>query len=930
MSTLIDDSKKMSEKEFTEMLAELCDRYYNGSLDDFKDPKKRPISDSVYDQLRLIYAKRFGRSYAAVGAPVRKELKADKRKASDGWDSDSDSKKKVRHLLPSQKKKKPRAVAAKKRKLASKAKRGSSDGPVSECIRESLPNQMPSLAEAKTDDKLITWIKKLNWRGVVNHTPSPPPTDSQSFTTAASTIDSGRGARPPAFLLSRKIDGASSLADSKDMWGRGNGRIGAKTSHLLPLLRLPAIPDGYRVRAEIVMFREAFDLRYKGININPRNTCSGIINSKQPSKQEVEDLTFLAYQLIKIGEENTIPLAEQFEQLKNMGFQTPFICNLYFRDGHDPRLGEPLYCTGGTGGTDLLELEDEKGRPVTMNKEWLTALTASEREISKYDMDGIVIGQNISLPSPPLDLELAANREACKGRSAEEPKHLRAFKPEDAPVPTTVTAVEWRLTKTGRFSPTVCFDTIWVVDANISSATGHTAKYIVSSGIGPGAEIQVSKRGSIIPYIHAVTSPSPTGPQMPTLTWAWDVDADYGGSSITDVPDGGMHIVPIGESKEATRELEIERLYQFFSAIEAKHVGPAFVTKMYDLGFNTVGKFINATVDDFKRAESVEELLAQRAHDSIHSKIHGVSFAKVAGASQALGNGIGEKKVQRIVDAVGNLPILSAPPDPHGKLSNPHGKLSNCQSPDEHKGGPKVSPLRQRLLHHKLSDKKFTSFLIENCGLNKMAKQVVDNWPALVDFFTKHPLIVLDDEVDLTTPAFTSTSSFSGGGGCKPAAAAKSVQVSIASLLNKSSALMIVPQGKNGKFGKPVLASSIVSSIAGGGPIKGARGKLKAIAKTLSPDDKKKLLTKLGISGADGDASAPLSGKVVVFTGFRDSTFEGEIRKLGGKVTGSVSGKTSLLIEGSGGGGASKSNKARELDVPIITLEDFKQLFGLA
>jgi DNA ligase (NAD+) len=71
-----------------------------------------------------------------------------------------------------------------------------------------------------------------------------------------------------------------------------------------------------------------------------------------------------------------------------------------------------------------------------------------------------------------------------------------------------------------------------------------------------------------------------------------------------------------------------------------------------------------------------------------------------------------------------------------------------------------------------------------------------------------------------------------------------------------------------------------------------------------------------------------LKGKTVVVTGtlerFSRSQIEEEIRRRGGKPTGSVSKSTSLLVAGPGAG--SKLAKARELSIPVLTEVEFLEL----
>ena len=76
------------------------------------------------------------------------------------------------------------------------------------------------------------------------------------------------------------------------------------------------------------------------------------------------------------------------------------------------------------------------------------------------------------------------------------------------------------------------------------------------------------------------------------------------------------------------------------------------------------------------------------------------------------------------------------------------------------------------------------------------------------------------------------------------------------------------------------------------------------------------------------ESSDKLAGKVFVITGSvnhfknRDEVKE-VIEKLGGKVTGSVTGKTSFLINNDINSNSGKNKKAKELGVPIISEEDF-------
>lgn len=70
-------------------------------------------------------------------------------------------------------------------------------------------------------------------------------------------------------------------------------------------------------------------------------------------------------------------------------------------------------------------------------------------------------------------------------------------------------------------------------------------------------------------------------------------------------------------------------------------------------------------------------------------------------------------------------------------------------------------------------------------------------------------------------------------------------------------------------------------------------------------------------------------GLKIVFTGFRNKGWEFELEKQGHKVTSSVSGKTNLVVYGDEPG-ATKMNKAKELNIETIYIDEFKERFNLS
>lgn len=94
-----------------------------------------------------------------------------------------------------------------------------------------------------------------------------------------------------------------------------------------------------------------------------------------------------------------------------------------------------------------------------------------------------------------------------------------------------------------------------------------------------------------------------------------------------------------------------------------------------------------------------------------------------------------------------------------------------------------------------------------------------------------------------------------------------------------------------------------------------------------------KLIAELEIEvPATDEGSQTLSGLSFVVTGSLNhyasrNELKDEIEKLGGKVTGSVTGKTECLINNDITSSSSKNKKAKELDVPILAEEEFIQKY---
>ena len=66
----------------------------------------------------------------------------------------------------------------------------------------------------------------------------------------------------------------------------------------------------------------------------------------------------------------------------------------------------------------------------------------------------------------------------------------------------------------------------------------------------------------------------------------------------------------------------------------------------------------------------------------------------------------------------------------------------------------------------------------------------------------------------------------------------------------------------------------------------------------------------------------------VVFTGFRDKDLKDKLELNGHKVTGSTSSKTTVVVAADPSSGSSSIKKAKELNIPVLTVAEFKDKYG--
>ena len=132
--------------------------------------------------------------------------------------------------------------------------------------------------------------------------------------------------------------------------------------------------------------------------------------------------------------------------------------------------------------------------PVKGNiEERLIALLKHSRENNElYDVDGIVIAVNDS-----------------ERENVMYPGNKVAFKVNLDAVPTTITGIDWKVTRTGLVCATLEVEPTDIQGVTVSRVgAGINWKIMQEQGMGIGAEIGIVRSGDVIPYVEEVYTPS--------------------------------------------------------------------------------------------------------------------------------------------------------------------------------------------------------------------------------------------------------------------------------------------------------------------------------------------------------------------------------------------------------------------------------------
>jgi NAD-dependent DNA ligase len=374
---------------------------------------------------------------------------------------------------------------------------------------------------------------------------------------------------------------------------RGNGTFGQTITHMLPYIQIGDLPghDSYAVRGELIVSKANYDKVKEGKR-GARQMVSGLANQKTitPERQALLGLIeFVAYEVIV--PENLNP-SEQFTLL----------------DTHS------TFHVARWATEDAVTIES------------LSTILTKRKETSAYEIDGIIVAHDKLYPR----------------YVGKNPDHAFAFKMSFAEqmAVTEVLKVNWEASKDGYLKPTVNFEPINIGGAVIQYASGFNAKFIHDNGIGPGAFIEVTRSGDVIPYIREIKSISPTGPQMPEEAWHWNE----------------THIDAILDRISGNPDVQKRVLVYFANTLDIGSCGEGTINKLHDAGIKTIPQLLQLTeaflIDN--KVSGIGKASAKKLVTNIQDAAKKATISQWAVGPGIFGRGIGTKRLDSAFSVVGS------------------------------------------------------------------------------------------------------------------------------------------------------------------------------------------------------------------------------------------------------------------------------------
>lgn len=391
------------------------------------------------------------------------------------------------------------------------------------------------------------------------------------------------------YVVMDKLDGISGLFvlknGTKKLYTRGNGTIGQDITHLIntiPSFKFSVSTD-IVLRGELIISKKKWE-KYTSQFSNARNMVSGLVNSKKINTDIMKDIDFVTYEIME-------PRMRQSEQLKFL--QKNKMTHVYY---------------------ETLDKSD-------LDFEMLDEILLDRREVSEYEIDGIII-----MDDSLHDYNAEGN-----------PDFAFAFKDasEKQTADVIVKDVEWNVSKDGYLKPKLVLEPTKLSGVIISNATAFNAKYIVDNKIGPSSVVKIIRSGDVIPHVLEVIKTAKV--KMPSVEYKWN--------------ETNVDLIATGSKSD---EQIIKELTFFAEKMDIMNLSEGIITNFVENDIDDIFKIINVSKNTLAELPSFKDKMVNKIHENIQTAMEKASLIQFMNATNIFGHNFGHKRLEKIFVKYGN------------------------------------------------------------------------------------------------------------------------------------------------------------------------------------------------------------------------------------------------------------------------------------
>lgn len=393
------------------------------------------------------------------------------------------------------------------------------------------------------------------------------------------------------YVVSDKIDGISigvvNSVDGRLAFTRGDGLNGGDITYMADELGLPSLKSRYKARGEIVMPVAKFNALWAEQFANPRNMVGGITN-RNSLHEALAHCKVYMYELIEPRMRPSAGLAK----LKSMGFRV--VPHKVFDD---------------------------------LSTAQLTKFLVDRRAKSVYEMDGLVVTQDVRYPAAESNPHWSV---AFKDKAADDSAVV------------TVVEVDWRPTRTGKLFPRVVIEPVKLKGVTVTYCSGKSAARIKTLGIGPGAKIEIARSGDVIPDIRRVLKKVKWQQPAKSLgSWEWE------GESIV--------LTSHSDGEGTANSVNVQQITFFFTTLGVDRFKAATIQKFVDAGYDSVPKILKLNRDKFLSVPGTSQKVLSPVWTQLQSIISQVPLHTLMYSSGVFGRNMGSRRIAGVLKAIPDI-----------------------------------------------------------------------------------------------------------------------------------------------------------------------------------------------------------------------------------------------------------------------------------